>query len=244
MLTFFRRIRKGLLGDGATSKYLLYAIGEIALVVIGILIALQINNWNSQKLDNKLESEYLGRLQSDLQFDLETLNWSLPYVGEKKEALKRALQLIKTDTLIHSDTLTQILDVSTRLSISIRINRQNATYSELVSTGNLNLIRNYHLRNRITEYYTLWDNNILRVDKSNTGYRNIVSQISDPDNLFEQRAKLQSLNDLLDEYGLIDQYRKLLNEEATYSVFVERRLTELSVAANELLDRIFEEEAR
>jgi len=54
MLTFFRRIRKGLLGSGATSKYLVYAVGEIALVVIGILIALQINNWNEgRKLNFK-----------------------------------------------------------------------------------------------------------------------------------------------------------------------------------------------
>ena len=49
MLTFFRRIRKGLLEAGATTKYLIYALGEIALVVIGILIALQINNWNEDE---------------------------------------------------------------------------------------------------------------------------------------------------------------------------------------------------
>jgi len=51
MLTFFRRIRIGLLGSGTTSRYLLYAIGEIALVVIGILIDLQINNWNEWRKD-------------------------------------------------------------------------------------------------------------------------------------------------------------------------------------------------
>ena len=51
MLTFFRKFRKSLLGEGATSRYLLYAIGEITLVVIGILIALQINNWNQDRKD-------------------------------------------------------------------------------------------------------------------------------------------------------------------------------------------------
>jgi len=49
MLHFLRRIRRGLIGSGATRKYLLYAVGEIALVVIGILIALQINNWNEER---------------------------------------------------------------------------------------------------------------------------------------------------------------------------------------------------
>ena len=55
MLTFFRKIRKAPLESGAASKYLLYAIGEIALVVIGILIALQINNWNEWRKDRNEE---------------------------------------------------------------------------------------------------------------------------------------------------------------------------------------------
>ena len=55
MLTFFRRIRKGLLEDGNTARYLVYAVGAIALVVVGILIALQINNWNEENKARKLE---------------------------------------------------------------------------------------------------------------------------------------------------------------------------------------------
>ena len=63
MQTLFRRIRKGFLSDGATSKYLLYAIGEIALVVIGILIALQINNWNEWRKDNEALRGYFVFIQ-------------------------------------------------------------------------------------------------------------------------------------------------------------------------------------
>ena len=55
MIHFFRKIRYQLFTNNKFSKYLLYAIGEIVLVVIGILIALQINNWNNQKLLNKAE---------------------------------------------------------------------------------------------------------------------------------------------------------------------------------------------
>ena len=66
MLTFFRRIRKELLGDGATRKYLLYAIGEIALVVIGILIALQINNWNEWRKERVKEAAMVSSLKSEL----------------------------------------------------------------------------------------------------------------------------------------------------------------------------------
>ena len=53
MIKFFRRIRQQLLTENNLAKYLLYAIGEIILVVIGILIALQINNWNTSKIESK-----------------------------------------------------------------------------------------------------------------------------------------------------------------------------------------------
>lgn len=49
MIKFFRKIRKNMIKENRTSKYLVYAIGEIVLVVIGILIALQVNNWNEER---------------------------------------------------------------------------------------------------------------------------------------------------------------------------------------------------
>ena len=61
MIKFFRNIRKSLLNEGKTSKYLKYAIGEIVLVVIGILIALQINNWNEHRKGLNKRSAYTKR---------------------------------------------------------------------------------------------------------------------------------------------------------------------------------------
>lgn len=66
MLTFLRKIRKSLIESGSTRKYMLYAIGEIALVVIGILIALQINNWNEDRKIRVVEIELLKTIKSDL----------------------------------------------------------------------------------------------------------------------------------------------------------------------------------
>lgn len=67
MLKLFRRIRRKLLAEKKLGKYLLYAIGEIFLVMVGILMALQVNNWNNEKSDRNKEISILKELQRNLQ---------------------------------------------------------------------------------------------------------------------------------------------------------------------------------
>jgi len=67
MIKFFRKIRQKLLSENKFGKYLTYAIGEIVLVVIGILIALSINNWNNDKKDKQAELKYLNQIRKSLQ---------------------------------------------------------------------------------------------------------------------------------------------------------------------------------
>ena len=74
MLKFFRHIRQNLLNEGKTSKYLKYAIGEILLVVIGILIALQINNWNEERKSRLREKQLLINLQGEFLDNLKDLD--------------------------------------------------------------------------------------------------------------------------------------------------------------------------
>ncbi|MEH6620929.1 DUF6090 family protein [Maribacter arcticus] len=69
MIKFFRKIRKNLLNEGKTTKYFKYAIGEIVLVVIGILIALQINNWNENRKENHKLSDIYSNLLLDIKAD-------------------------------------------------------------------------------------------------------------------------------------------------------------------------------
>lgn len=73
MLTFLRKIRLALIKNGSARRYLLYALGEIALVVIGILIALQINNWNQERQEKIELQTYLLNIRSNLIGDLESL---------------------------------------------------------------------------------------------------------------------------------------------------------------------------
>ncbi|MCB0638986.1 MAG: hypothetical protein KDC54_20295 [Lewinella sp.] len=77
MLKFFRRIRRRLLADGRIRSYLPYALGEILLVMVGILLALQVNNWNEVRKDRHTERAYLQGLHNDLQQDTTFLSRTL-----------------------------------------------------------------------------------------------------------------------------------------------------------------------
>jgi hypothetical protein len=104
MLTFFRRIRKGLLDGGRTSKYLLYAIGEIALVMIGILLALQVNNWNEWRKDRLLEQEILEDLVNNLELNCDILNEYISNYRYYNRSSEVILSFIDSN-LPYSDTL-------------------------------------------------------------------------------------------------------------------------------------------
>ena len=69
MIKFFRKIRYNLIDKNKTGKYLKYAIGEIVLVVIGILIALSINTWNENRKNKISESEYYCKILADFELD-------------------------------------------------------------------------------------------------------------------------------------------------------------------------------
>jgi hypothetical protein len=91
MIKFFRKIRQNLLMENKTGKYFKYAIGEIVLVVIGILIALQINNWNeNRKHDSTINSVY-SIIKSDLLSDIETIDYVLNKMSYKESLFKRVI---------------------------------------------------------------------------------------------------------------------------------------------------------
>ena len=93
MIKFFRQIRQQLLMENKTSKYFKYAIGEIILVVIGILIALQINNWNENKKQIAYESKILTEIYRGLQSDSSRITtWIKPRI---KTTLKASSELTK-----------------------------------------------------------------------------------------------------------------------------------------------------
>ena len=91
MIKFFRRIRRTLLSENKFSKYLLYAIGEIFLVVIGIMIALQFNNSNEENKHLDGINETITTIEEDLVFNFKDATYTLNFYKTQDTILKKAL---------------------------------------------------------------------------------------------------------------------------------------------------------
>jgi hypothetical protein len=150
MIKFFRRIRQRLLSENNFSKYLLYAIGEIFLVVIGILIALQINNWNEEKQNRNKEQLLLRQLLVEYNSNLEQIDNKI-FIRE--EGITSALRLLNYRNLnslkISNDSVN--LNIS-RLIMRPTFDPELGVSTELINSGNLYLISNSELRNKISAF--------------------------------------------------------------------------------------------
>ena len=106
MIKFFRRIRQQLLSQNRFSKYLLYAIGEIVLVVIGILIALQVNNWNETKKEQIKIRKYAESLIQDLENDLimiDTIQYIANEINIRIDSLSSIVRSNEIDKISNLD---------------------------------------------------------------------------------------------------------------------------------------------
>lgn len=157
MIKFFRQIRYNLMEQNNTSKYLKYAIGEIVLVVFGILIALQINNWNEVRKDQlRLKNHYI-ELLNELKNDRNNLNEIIEVVRELNNRTFEISEFIntsqtKTDTTKIADDL---LDAEPYAFFSV----SKSAYATLLSSGDIQLIENTQLKNALSIYHdvTNWD---------------------------------------------------------------------------------------
>lgn len=154
MLKFFRRIRRKLSAEGSFRKYLVYAIGEILLVVIGILIALQINTSSEQAKNREKEFYYMNVLLKELVDDTLRYNRNLEIFSEQEKAAKYVYETIISGVLPPTDSLhfTQQFFLMIQRGEELGL-RTPIIWSELQSTGNLDLINDKILLDQLYLYY-------------------------------------------------------------------------------------------
>ena len=131
-----------MLAENKVTRYLLYAIGEIVLVVIGILIALQINNWNQDRLNRIEERNYYRNIKRQLVEDQQGINGSMDYNNMFLEQYQYAIGIIAQNDRSAIDTLANI---TLNLQRSSDFHRQSNIYQSLVNSGEIKLLKNQHV---------------------------------------------------------------------------------------------------
>jgi len=152
MIKFFRRIRQRLLTENKFSKYLLYAVGEIILVVIGILIALQINNLNESKKEENILNASLTSMKLNIQEDIENLNDQISYNLSVLEAVEfsfRVISLPEYEDLPLSSFADSVFDVATERTFLPTI----TAFNSMESGSHFQWIKNQNLTQAIYNYY-------------------------------------------------------------------------------------------
>jgi hypothetical protein len=176
MIKFFRKIRQNLLSKGKTGKYFKYAIGEIVLVVIGILIALQINTWNESRKQKQIEKQVLKSLFQEIEKDKTALK-QIDY-QYKKDLLKISYfrKLYWKEQL----SMAEALDLKKFFGFVNRdVNPNRITYDEMINTGKLYYLSNQNLVNKIIDYYELIDGHIYLSRQDRIEFRANFFDVSD-----------------------------------------------------------------
>ncbi len=147
MIKFFRKIRQNLLSEGKTGKYLKYAIGEIVLVVIGILIALQINNWSSFQKDRDIEQSILRNLRDEFEENLEKLRSDN---NLNQASLEAAYALLQSERITFRSNRIDSL-VGTALNYAT-FEAGTGVFDEAISAGKMRLIQNDSLKTLLSKW--------------------------------------------------------------------------------------------
>ena len=150
MIKFFRNIRQKLIEQENIRKYFFYAIGEIFLVVIGILIALQVNNWNQERISQKEHEIILNNLNIEFTENLVELNISIKNLDTLKIALEELLQIMhdQPDTLT-TDSFEILLE---RTFYTPKYSPSSFVLEELKNSGGLTRLDDENLESLLFDW--------------------------------------------------------------------------------------------
>ena len=155
MLKFFRAILQKLLSDNTFNKYFLYAIGEIILVVIGILIALSINNWNEQRKRNSQEQELLAGLEVEFTINFNRLEKVLQLHQNSIDSANEIMTYFNTD--ISNVPEAKFDSLQFHIQNVWTFNPRKGLLNSVITSGQINLISNVELKNQLASYEDMVD---------------------------------------------------------------------------------------
>ena len=163
MIKFFRKIRQNLIMENKTSKYFKYAIGEIILVVIGILIALQINTWNQNRIDKNVEDEVIAHLHRDFIENKKTLDEFVVANQEEMNALTTLMSLVgATNEELQEQNLDSLFYESLAAN---ELAFADNTLKNIMQSDQLNLLKNEDVNALLYQWNELSEIRVIRMSK-------------------------------------------------------------------------------
>jgi hypothetical protein len=148
MLKFFRKLRRNIIGKGRIGNYLAYALGEILLVMVGILLAVEINNINKAKQLRQVEIEILQEMVADLDADARDWKYNLGVHRQAEKSSNLIRKVLLDDLPFHDSLKTHFTNTYGFTAVV----HKKAAYKSLQSQG-VSIVSNDSLRHFITYYY-------------------------------------------------------------------------------------------
>ncbi|MEX0997592.1 MAG: DUF6090 family protein [Flavobacteriaceae bacterium] len=200
MIKFFRKIRQNMLTENKFSKYLLYAIGEIVLVIIGILIALSINEQSKNNENNKLRDLYIIQLNDEVEQNIKKLNNLINNSTNLLKKIESLRQFLANKEYRDPKFLTN----STSLFYTNKFTPTVITYENIKFSGDLKLFNDLNLRNSISETYDTF-NYIDRVEIIDHSTVSIYYE-----KYFMPNAKFSNMAEASKNYGTDDYFENMV----------------------------------
>jgi hypothetical protein len=230
-MKFFRKIRKSNLKEGKIVNYLKYAIGEIILVVIGILLAVYINERITENKNNDLRDLYLNELKFSIEYDIKDVQDNISAFDKWNPKLEELLLFLKNKKLTELDSVRDKINIATRYIYFIQ--RSKSKIEEL-TYSNINLIKNRKLKNKILLYQ---DSDIMALKNAENRYNLVdaelrkyfsVNLINDNLSLKQLEADKQFFSLIYQKYnvnvGMNRIYQNLLKEQYEIIKMIESEL--------------------
>lgn len=147
-MKLFRKIRQALIKEGNLKRYLLYAIGEILLVMIGISLAFQLDNWNENRIKKNAEIKYYENIRDQIADDKALVTRQIHFNNRYMAQFNYANEILETNDRTRMDTLGLIVRNLTQYS---DFDKKGNIYETLVNSGEIKLLRNHTIVNSIRE---------------------------------------------------------------------------------------------
>ena len=236
MIKYLRKIRQKMLTENKFSKYLIYAIGEIVLVVIGILIALQINNWNNSKTESKILNSYEQKISLNLKQDLDQRKHLTSLRNEAIISCKTVMRYYRIGKVLSMDSLSK---AGGNIMFEQKFSVNKSGFNSLVNSGYIEKLPNGKFSDELYKYYELVDDLDFIESKYNL-FCETMEYIIWENGVFDIFSTMKTDNEVLQKKAMADlakfkSYKALFRSSPADIRLILRRYKKMDTLANKLI---------